>query len=133
MENRREPAHYGVGLRVGGAGMIGGLNTLLLGFDLSYRPLPWSAFGLEAELAGVDNGADPGYCIGCMRRGSSWRAFGEFRPFDDYDVCARNRSGILERSARTSSAPSGRKNRRSDEAEGAAGAATSIDTVRTRL
>ncbi|HMJ13375.1 MAG TPA: hypothetical protein VK524_18275 [Polyangiaceae bacterium] len=98
MENRREPAHYGVELRVGGAGMIGGLNALLLGFDLSYSPLPWSAFGLEAELAGVDNGADPGYCIGCMRRGSSWRAFGEIRPFDDYDVFpfARVSAGLYD-------------------------------------
>jgi hypothetical protein len=78
--------------------MVGGLSALLLGFDFSYSPLRWSAFGLEAELAGVDNGADPGYCIGCMRRGSSWRAFGEFRPFDDFPVFpfARVSAGLYD-------------------------------------
>ena len=78
--------------------MIGGLTALLLGFDLSYGPRPWFALGLETELAGVDNGADPGYCIGCMRRGSSWRAFGEIRPFDDYPVFpfARVSAGLYD-------------------------------------
>jgi len=93
-----EPARYGVGLR-GAAGIVEGFpSAFLLGFDLSYSPLPWSAFGLEAELARVDNGADPHYCVGCMRGGSSWRAFGEFRPFDDFPVFpfARVSAGLYD-------------------------------------
>lgn len=91
-------AVYGAGLRVGGAGMMGGLNALLIGFDLSYSPRPLFAVGLESELIGVDNGADPGYCIGCVRRGSSWRAFGEVRPFADFPVfpIARVSAGLYD-------------------------------------
>jgi hypothetical protein len=96
MESRREPTvlppaapgpQYAVGIRGGAAGRAAGVafgrNAFFLGFDFSYSPLRWSAFGLEAELAVADNGADPHYCVGCMRSGSSWRAFGEIRPFDD--------------------------------------------------
>jgi hypothetical protein len=97
-EERREPARYAVGIRVSAAGMIGGLNAFLLGLDVSYSPRPWFAFGLETELARVDNGADPGYCTGCMDGGSSWRAFGEIRPFDDYPVFpfARGSAGLYD-------------------------------------
>ena len=86
VETGPDHSKYAVGLRVGASPGTGAGSAFLLGLDLSYSPLPLFALGLDYDLIRVDNGADPGYCTGCLRNGMSWRAFGEIRPFADYPV-----------------------------------------------
>ena len=82
----RPHAKYGIGLR-GGYSPETGVAAFLLGLDLAYSPVPLFAFGLEYERFVVDNGSDAHhYCIACLRSGTSWRGFGEIRPFADYPV-----------------------------------------------
>ena len=86
VQSRPDYAKYGVGLRVAASPGTGAGSAFLLGLDLSYSLLPLFAVGLDYDFISVDNGADPGYCTGCLRKGMSWRAFGEIRPFSEYPV-----------------------------------------------
>jgi hypothetical protein len=77
---------YGAGLRVGASPGTGAGSAFLLSLNLAYSPLALFAVGLDYDIIRVDNGADPGYCTGCLTSGMSWRAFAEVRPLVEYPV-----------------------------------------------